>query len=597
MGAKSPKEEITKIELNKKSKTIGFKNFVKNRILEEREATLCGQDLYQMEKGGTSSLMNNVMDNVDKVSAKSTVSSPFQWTQGYAGREVYRGGDAIFKKMGSLIENAQEEVLIQTFIFNFNGAGTKIIFDSIVKLEAKRKAMKASRPVVVRFLFDIIGSKKDFNFFEIMGALRNGGRKRGSLFKDGKENGDYQIEFPKKLDPKYVRFEIKAHRHAALRAVNHSKSLVVDRNKSLVTGANFVGYHHSDELSGREELMVDHGFFLLGEVAMGLADDFYSLWSKDAGKKDGFSSEYNGNVPADKMYQYNGSSLGKAKFSLRMNALSKANLEGPYTMGIVGKKASGQVREKEDGMNPQNMAIISVLKNAKSHVNIVTPNLNSMVFMKEIVNTLSRNVVVNFLISKDYQNYNGPRQEGGTNAEAVEWIKNKRKELVKKHGEDAIGLFNLRYFVSRGGNVSGKRAGERYKVASILTEKFWNHNHTKFLSADNQVVIAGSANMDEQSFYNSRELNVVFDGYKLAKKWCQDVFKTDFLRAKHYGDKKWLGEKCFRNSDCNSNRCWNRVGKSWKCIAKTNTGLSGAFCDENEQCKSNSCNKTLNMCK
>ena len=142
MGAKSPKEEITKIELNKKSKTIGFKNFVKNRILEEREATLCGQDLYQMEKGGTSSLMNNVMDNVDKVSAKSTVSSPFQWTQGYAGREVYRGGDAIFKKMGSLIENAQEEVLIQTFIFNFNGAGTKIIFDSIVKLEAKRKAMK-----------------------------------------------------------------------------------------------------------------------------------------------------------------------------------------------------------------------------------------------------------------------------------------------------------------------------------------------------------------------------------------------------------------------------------------------------------------------
>ena len=117
------------------------------------------------------------------------------------------------------------------------------------------------------------------------------------------------------------------------------------------------------------------------------------------------------------------------------------------------------------------------------------------------------------------------------------------------------------------------------------------------MSADNQVTIVGSANFDEQSFYNSRELNVIFDGHKLTKKWCQNVFKTDFLRAKPFGDKLWLGEKCFKNSDCKSGRCWNRIGKSWKCVPKKYQGLSGSYCDENDQCSSRSCNFSTNMCK
>lgn len=597
MGAKAPLETGLKRHSTNKSKEAGFHNFVKNQIIDEEGMSLCGNDLYKDNKDEISPLMAEVMESVDKVSEKATMDSKYLWTTGYGDRKVLRGGNAIFNKMADLIINAESEVLIQTFILNFNGAGTKIIYDAIVKLEAKRKVMNADRPIVVRFLFDIIGSYKGANLFELMGALRNGGRKRGSLFKDGKENGDYQIEFPKKLDPKYVRFEIKAHRHSSLRAVNHSKSIVVDRNKSIVMGANFVGYHHSDELIGKEELMVDHGFLLMGEVTRGLANDFYNLWHKNDGKEDGISSEYNGNVPADELYSYHDEKLGSTEITSWMKTFSKTKLEGPYTMGIVGKKAFGATRVKTNGENPQNAAFVAALKNAKSHINITSPNLNSKVFMQEMVNAIARNVDINFLISKNYQNYNGPLQEGGTNADAVEWILTQRKELIKKQGEDSVGMFNLRYFVTRGGNLSGKKTGQRYRSSSIITEKFYNHNHTKFFSADNQVAIVGSANMDEQSFYNSRELNVVFDGHILAKKWCQDVFKTDFLRAKRYGDKKWLGEKCYRNNDCKSNRCWNRVGKSWKCIAKKREGLSGGFCDENSQCKSNVCLSSVNLCK
>ena len=45
--------------------------------------------------------------------------------------------------------------------------------------------------------------------------------------------------------------------------------------------------------------MVDHGFVVYGDPALGLADEFYNLWHKNKGKVQGFSSQYNGNVEAD----------------------------------------------------------------------------------------------------------------------------------------------------------------------------------------------------------------------------------------------------------------------------------------------------------
>ena len=52
-------------------------------------------------------------------------------------------------------------------------------------------------------------------------------------------------------------------------------------------GANFIGYHHTreEDTPMGTDLMVDHGFIVHGEPALGLADDFYNLWFKNKGKK------------------------------------------------------------------------------------------------------------------------------------------------------------------------------------------------------------------------------------------------------------------------------------------------------------------------
>ena len=90
-----------------------------------------------------------------------------------------------------MIEKAKKEVLIQTFIFDINSPSADMVFDAIVKLERKRKRMKAKEPVVVRFLFDIMGSRKGFNIFELMTWGVFGGRK------DSKEQNTTKLSSPK----------------------------------------------------------------------------------------------------------------------------------------------------------------------------------------------------------------------------------------------------------------------------------------------------------------------------------------------------------------------------------------------------------------
>ena len=598
-----------------------FKGLVKQKLFSSQGRSLCDGDLYQA-KGQVSNLMNSVAQDVKKVpNDRWTLSKDMRWSNGYVSTKTYRGGDEIFSQMADLIRNAEHEVLVQTFIFDIFSKGAKMLFKAISDLEEKRKKMGAKKPVVVRFIFDIIGSAKGVNFFELMIGGRGGGRKGGSLSDGelkGRELGNYQLDFPRKLDPKYVRLEFKGHRHGEMLAVSHSKTAIIDRKVSVVTGANIVGYHHAKEVgTGKnEELMVDHGFLVYGPIALSMADEFYNLWHKNAGTKAGFSSQYNGNVDSDKAYPYDKKPFVNLKGFPKVYGVETTSwVKSPY-MGVVGKQTGAMHRIAGklnswvnklkwrakvlamQGENPQNAAFLGVFKHAKSHININTPSLNSWGFMHGILEALSRGVDVNIVVSKNYQDYNGPIQEAGKNSQAVKSLLKERKKLIKQFGgdESKVGDLTVKWFVTRGGQISGHRKGARVEKRIVVNEKFWNHNHTKFLVADNQVVIVGSANLDEQSWYNSREVNVILDSHRAASKLCKRVFKNDFDRAMAYGSKKWPGEKCWTNKQCDTGRCMNKVGRSWKCIFKDGTGLKGGYCEKNKQCKSNICNAKTAQC-
>jgi phosphatidylserine/phosphatidylglycerophosphate/cardiolipin synthase-like enzyme len=581
---------------------------------------ICDKDIYKLknrykeipsEDGKSvkkvwvdSPLFKKVKEAVNKVPNKNhTVHPDYLWSKGRISTQVFRGGDEIFNQMAHMIENAEHEVLLQTFIFNIKSPATYKIFNAISRLEAKRKKMKAKKPVVVRFIFDIIGTQKFFNFFELMVMLKDGGRDfKSNPFSFGREKGDYRVNFPRKLDPKYVRFEIKAHRHKALRAVNHAKSIIIDREYGLITGANMVTYHSPSEINtpAGAQLMVDHAFAFHGDIGLNMAAEFYNLWQKSKlknSKKHGYTDYFGGNVDPDELFVWDSKRFKNVKPYPAIPGIKLQSWGNKTEIGIVGRDSYGITRRISQAKTPQNNAFKAVIDNAKSHININSPNLNSFDLMKALRDAMGRGVDINFLVSKNYQNYNGPLQEGGTNEQAVKKLMEWREELVKKNGVEKTGQFNLVWFVTRGGAISGKQKGERVESwRIILNEKFYNHNHTKFLTADNQVTIVGSANFDEQSWYNSRELNIAIDDHKTAAALCKKVFLPDFMRGQGFASKLWVGEKCWKNSQCRSTLCDNRIFKSWKCVHREGTGLSGAYCNNHKQCKSNICDKNKDQC-
>jgi hypothetical protein len=81
------------------------------------------------------------------------------------------------------------------------------------------------------------------------------------------------------LNPKYVELEVRYWYNTAS-GITHSKTFVVDREMGIVTGANFVAYHHVKETVGDKDSMEDHGFILAGkDLGRGLTEDFYSVFN------------------------------------------------------------------------------------------------------------------------------------------------------------------------------------------------------------------------------------------------------------------------------------------------------------------------------
>ena len=168
------------------AKAKSWKEIIQKRIFNESNQMLCEGDIYK-SKRGTSPLMKKVIEAVKKVKDKATVKEKFLFTKGHVDHQVYRSGDEIFFKMAKMIEKAEKEVLLQTYIFDMNSKSSKIVYDGIVKLEAKRKKMKAKTPIVIRFIYDVDGTK-----------LITWGDFAG-IKESFMANNHYTIKFPKKL--------------------------------------------------------------------------------------------------------------------------------------------------------------------------------------------------------------------------------------------------------------------------------------------------------------------------------------------------------------------------------------------------------------
>ena len=598
-----------------------FKDIVQEKILHESDLQLCRGDIYQTG-GKRSPLMSKLMKAVNKVDGKGKIPSTRIWSRSYVSKRSFRNGDQIFSFAANLIKDAREEVLIQTFIFDINGPGTKMVFDALYELEKKQRKKGAKSPIKVKLMFDLI------NLFGVIDTSKFIAKNFGGFRSyEGTDFRGYGINMPRPIDPKYVEIEIRYLKHKFVGA-NHSKTIIVDRVKGIVTGANFVSYHHTPDSKGDVESMDDHAFYFMGDIGLGLSDDFFNTFNKAVykwryspkilgrskktlGAGNLFGNKYHKSLRKRKPEKFVVPTfpLGKFKFSHVIKDWARSDFK-QVELGIVTRLDKGMwfdksskivrwIREdilnypRKVEMNPQNAAFLSMFRYAKSHINIVSPSLNSIDIMNAMLGAMKRGININFLLNRNYENMPALfLREKGTNQMAAEWMAKHRKKLVDKFGEDRIGQFNLKWFVNRGGFTSGRKHGGKVKKGTM---KQWNHNHTKFMVADNQVAIIGSGNMDSQSWFHSGETNIVVDDHEVARRWCIDVFKTDYLRGQRFGDdRRDLGEKCFFNTTCMSGYChrfkkFNIFNK--KCAPAKGRGLNRSLCYKDNQCKFGKCQK------
>ena len=384
-------------------------------------------------------------------------------------------GPQIFPAFRQMIGSAEHEVVLQTYVWEPGSDPVNDIMGGIADL-ARRRAMTAPQgpPVTVRFLFDVLSLGSAWQ------ALPRAQAAFDALA----------------IDPKLVKLELAGFYHFAFGNL-HVKTLVVDGRSAIVTGANPQAHHNYDSP------WRDAGFRFTGEVAMALLADFDNAWKQGklwtCGAREDIDPAMCQAAPTPIAYTVLPADLPETTCQPMM-LVTRAADANPFSNRID---------------NTQDQAFLAAFANAKTHIRMQTPNLNDDAAKAALIEAVKRGVLVDIVLSKGFNDSTevAPGQ-GGTNFDNVAMLYD---ALAAAGVADSCRKLRIRWY-SRDGLRAVEGNGD---YAS----------HEKYASVDDQVVIVGTANMDTQSWNNSRETNVLVDDATVTRAWDSQIFDRDFDNA------------------------------------------------------------------
>jgi phosphatidylserine/phosphatidylglycerophosphate/cardiolipin synthase-like enzyme len=135
-----------------------------------------------------------------------------------------------------------------------------------------------------------------------------------------------------------------------------------------------------------------------------------------------------------------------------------------------------------------NEGYVALFRSARACVRALTPNLNDG-RVRRVLAAATAHADVRLLLSKGFNDLaEAMPLQGGTNVANAAWL--------KRHAVDPARV-HVRWFSREVGvPVEGNGIGA---------------SHAKWASADGEVMILGSQNLDTQSFHRSRESNIAID--------------------------------------------------------------------------------------
>ena len=289
------------------------------------------------------------------------------------------------------------------------------------------------------------------------------------------------------LDPRLVNVHVASYRHAGLGS-EHVKGLVVDGELAIMTGANPQGFH---DFSDRA--WYDLGFVLMGNVAQALRFDFIDAWACGAGA--------------------GGPDVQRAVATGAALAAVDMPRVGGVTAAIAMRRGAELPNNRLD--NPQDQALLAALSSARRTIDIQTPNFNDDAAIDAVAAAVVRGVRVRLLLSKGFNDTT--------------------ERLPGQGGGNDVGLARLRQAIAaRGGDPSRLDARWYAHVPGVALEEREDRafsSHAKQAFFDDEVAFVGSANMDTQSWNQSREVNVLVDSAEAVVRWRSQSFDPAFARS------------------------------------------------------------------
>jgi phosphatidylserine/phosphatidylglycerophosphate/cardiolipin synthase-like enzyme len=283
------------------------------------------------------------------------------------------------------------------------------------------------------------------------------------------------------ISPKYIRIHVGIYDAKTL-AASHTKSISVDHKSAVVMGANM-----SDNYNGRG--FFDLGFVVHGEVVHSIDKDFVQIWHsyvKDA------------DMPSLKLPRVSGTAASSC-----MPVLFTRNTAYP---GFTRKPQKSSI----------NRAMLVSAISAEKTIDILTPNLNSKTFIHQIKEAIKEGVKVRVILSKYFEatKQNFPTR-GGDNVANV-------TKLYRSLGTFASRPYLCSRLQIKWYSEDGVNALEKAKAPN---------SHAKFMVVDGRVTYFGSANMDNQSWNNSRELGLFVGSQAKSSAWLKQIYNPVFNRA------------------------------------------------------------------
>ncbi|KAL5511953.1 hypothetical protein ACEPAH_5172 [Sanghuangporus vaninii] len=178
----------------------------------------------------------------------------------------------------------------------------------------------------------------------------------------------------------------------------------------------------------------------------------------------------------------------------------------PVPIAMVNRLPKGTPGHESARNIPQNVAWLSLLKNARKSVFIQTPTFNASPIIPATVDTCRRGVEVTLYLDLGFNDLGEmiPFQ-GGTNEQVVHAMYN----VLNKEG--------------KGENLKVYWYTAKDQSEPVSATRKTRNCHVKFMAVDSQVTMVGNGNQDTQSWFHSQEINLLIDSEELTREWLKGI--------------------------------------------------------------------------